>query len=153
MSIKFSDLPPKLRAMIEKCRHCGQEPCICKTALRDIAMGINPKGATSAKALTTPPDDMNKLERSYAAELERQRVAGAIKAFVAHPGSFKLGRKCFYHVDFLVIGAAGEVEYHETKGFMRDDAAVKLKVAARMFPWFVFKLVRRKKGAWLISRF
>jgi hypothetical protein len=30
--------------------------------------------------------------------------------------------------------ANGELELHETKGFMRDDAAVKLKVAAGMYP-------------------
>jgi len=37
---------------------------------------------------------------------------------------------------------------HEVKGFMRDDAAVKLKMAAAAFPWWQFKLIRRINGQW-----
>ena len=41
---------------------------------------------------------------------------------------------------------------HEVKGFMEDDAAVKLKVAAETFWWFQFKLVKKDRGnSWLIT--
>ena len=54
----------------------------------------------------------------------------------------------------MVLTADGVLEIHETKGFMQDDANVKLKVAACSFP-FVFRLVKRaaKKdgGDWLIK--
>jgi len=40
------------------------------------------------------------------------------------------------------------IELHETKGFMRDDAAVKLKVAADKFPEFLFVLVKKIKKQW-----
>lgn len=36
---------------------------------------------------------------------------------------------------------------YEVKGFMRDDAAVKLKVAASAWPWITFYLVTRKGRA------
>jgi hypothetical protein len=39
--------------------------------------------------------------------------------------------------------ADGSIELHEVKGFFEDDAKVKVKVAASMFP-FVFRLVRAK---------
>ena len=41
---------------------------------------------------------------------------------------------------------------YETKGFMRDDAGVKIKCAATMFPWIEFHLVTRKKGQWVIQK-
>jgi hypothetical protein len=39
----------------------------------------------------------------------------------------------------------------EVKGFMRDDAQVKLKVAARLFRRFDFVLVKKKGTGWDIS--
>lgn len=40
----------------------------------------------------------------------------------------------------------------ETKGFMRDDAAVKIKMAASVYPEFKFYLVTRNKGGeWCIQ--
>jgi len=44
-----------------------------------------------------------------------------------------------------------ECRAYEVKGFMRDDAAVKLKVAASLYPWIKFHLVTRKKGEWIIQ--
>jgi hypothetical protein len=54
-------------------------------------------------------------------------------------------------VDFAVMTASGVLEMHEVKGFMTEDANVKLKVAASQYP-FVFRLVRKAKGgAWSIT--
>jgi hypothetical protein len=39
----------------------------------------------------------------------------------------------------------------ETKGFRRDDAMVKLKVAARLFPCFQFVLATRVRGVWVCT--
>lgn len=39
------------------------------------------------------------------------------------------------------------VDFYEVKGFMRDDAAVKLKVAASQFTEYGFHLVKRDKSA------
>jgi len=45
----------------------------------------------------------------------------------------------------------GLLEMHEVKGFMQDDANVKLKVAASLYP-FVFKIIRKgKAGIWNIT--
>jgi len=43
----------------------------------------------------------------------------------------------------------GEVEFHETKGFMREAARVRLRVAAEMHP-FRFLLVKRAGGEWSV---
>ena len=59
----------------------------------------------------------------------------------------KLADNTFYTPDYMVLHP-GHIAFHEVKGFMRDDAAVKLKVAAEMFPEFCFVLVQRAGKEW-----
>jgi hypothetical protein len=42
------------------------------------------------------------------------------------------------------------LEFHETKGFWRDDALVKIRAAAEQYPWFRFLAFRKlpKGGGW-----
>lgn len=95
--------------------------------------------------------DMNKLERRYAEHLERMRMAGKILHWKAHPGSLKLGPNLHYRPDFFVVALDGTLEVHETKGYMRDDAQVKIRAAAEIFPWLTFRLVYFKIGRWDIT--
>jgi hypothetical protein len=88
---------------------------------------------------------MNQLEFRYALELEARKQAGAISDYRYEPMRLILAKRTSYLPDFLVLTADGEVEFHEVKGFMRDDAHVKLKVAAATFPFFRFWLVRAGK--------
>ena len=98
------------------------------------------------------PSGMNKLEARYAQHLDLLQRAGQVAAWRFEVVTLKLAVDVRYTPDFLVILPGGELELHETKGFLRDDARVKLRVAARMFPWFVFRLVRwGKAGAWEIE--
>lgn len=90
---------------------------------------------------------MNKTEAAYADLLEARRAGGDVLWWSFESIALRLADKTFYHPDFLVMAADGGLEVHETKGFMRDDANVKLKVAAATFP-FRFVLVRRVKGRW-----
>lgn len=123
MRVKMQDLPPAIQAQVRE---------------------------QLAKPAALPNDGMNKLERAYMQHLAYRVQQGEIRAAVFGVIKLQLAPRTWYSPDFLVIGNEC-VELHETKGFMRDDAAVKLKVAARMFPWFVFKLVRRIKGKWDIE--
>jgi len=65
--------------------------------------------------------------------------------------TLKLGDDCRYTADFLVLNQEGKLEAHEVKGFMRDDALVKLKVAARMYRFINFFLVKKTKTEWKIE--
>jgi len=95
--------------------------------------------------------EMNKTEAEYNAHLEALKAAGDIVWFKFEAVKLRLADKTFLTVDFAVMASSGELEMHEVKGFMEDDANVKLKVAAAMYP-FVFKLVRKaKEGRWDIS--
>lgn len=90
-----------------------------------------------------PPDlfrGMNKLEASFAMSLEAQKRAGKIVLWRYERVTLKLGDDLRYTPDFYVLELDGSVSLIEVKGFMREDALVKLKAAATAFPEFRFYL-------------
>ena len=93
-------------------------------------------------------DGLNKTERAFF-EYLKERCHGEGNTF-AHPVTLRLANGLTYTPDFMVtlpLPAGGAViTFYEVKGFMRDDAAVKLKVAASFCRWAQFYLVRRKRG-------
>ena len=86
---------------------------------------------------------MNKTERAFALGLEAERRAGRIVVWRFEAITLKLAFDTRYTPDFYVLYPSGNAVFYETKGFMRDDANVKLKVAARQFPEFCFVLVQK----------
>lgn len=94
-----------------------------------------------------PVGAMNKTEQAYAAHLELLKRTGDIRAFWFEGLKLRLADKTFYSPDFLVLGRNNEVECHEVKGFLMDDANVKIKVAAAQYP-FRFRLVRKRGSIW-----
>lgn len=99
---------------------------------------------------------MNKTEQSYANQLELLKNTGVILWYKFEGIKFRLADNTFYTPDFSVMNANGEMEIHEVKGFWQDDARVKIKVAADMYP-FKFKAVTAKTkkngGGWAIEEF
>lgn len=93
---------------------------------------------------------MNKLETKYAAHLELRKTAGEIHEYRFEPMKLRLAPKTYFDIDFLVVqcyqGFGGDdvfdVELHEVKGHWEDDARVKMKVAAALFPWWKFRGVQ-----------
>jgi hypothetical protein len=111
---------------------------------------------TDAKpAVATPPHEtrMNKLEGRYALWLRMRRDRGEIESFEFEPLKLRLAEKTFYTPDFLVQLKNGELECHEVKGFLRDDAAVKIKVAAARFPFRFLMIFEDKRGGWRIVEY
>ena len=90
------------------------------------------------------PGEMNGLERSFAAHLELRKASGEIADWRFEEIKLRLAKLCYITVDFAVMLHDGSVEFFETKGFLRDDANVKLKVVAEHFWWFRFYLVKAK---------
>jgi hypothetical protein len=97
-----------------------------------------------------PAGKMNGTEAKYAQHLSDLRMAGEILWYGFEAVKLRLADNTFYTPDFAVMAKDGVIEMHEVKGFMRDDAAVKIKVAASAFP-FRFKLVRLNRGEFSIS--
>jgi hypothetical protein len=92
---------------------------------------------------------MNKTEALFFAHLKATHPGAWIER---EPMALKLGNGVRYNPDFMVADPAGSsrLTAYEVKGHMRDDAAVKLKVAARLFPFIRFVLVwrDRRAGTW-----
>lgn len=95
---------------------------------------------------------MNKTERAYALHLERLKANGLIRRWYFEAIRFVLAPGTTYTPDFAVIGADGELYFVEVKGFWREDAKVKIKVAAGLFP-FRFKAVQKKKSEFIEQDF
>jgi hypothetical protein len=94
------------------------------------------------------PGEMNGTERKMAEYLEAMKHRGEIVDYWFEAITFKLAKDTRYTPDFAVMLASGEMQFWEVKGFWHDDARVKIKVAAAMFP-FVFigcRLVPQKRG-------
>ena len=94
----------------------------------------------------TPPTAMNKLEAAYAVELEILKRSGEIMDWRFEALKLRLGERCWYTPDFLVLLHDGQVELHEVKGFWRDDARVKIQAAASQYPCLLFRSVERPRG-------
>ena len=106
-------------------------------------------------AKATLPDlfaGMNGTEKLYATWLEARKRSGDISDWMYERVTFKLGDDLRYTPDFFVLLPNGEVEIHEVKGgFIRDDARVKLRAAATMFP-FMFRLAQYKNKCWSVTQ-
>ncbi len=115
-----------------------------------------PQPETKANQLAKGVDaksKMNGLETKYAQLLQVEQFKGNVLWWKHHPFNLRLsGMKCFYAIDFCVIRSNLQVEFVETKGFMRDDAFVKFKVASEQFPHFIFTLVTLKDGEFVYRR-
>lgn len=96
--------------------------------------------------------EMNKTEARYSQHLEQLKMMGDVLWFKFDCINLRLADKTFYKPDFLVMFTDGRLEIHEVKGHWEDDAKVKIKVAASIFP-FIFKAVYWQKGCWVYQDF
>ena len=100
--------------------------------------------------------EMNKTEAEYNAHLEALKTAGDIVWFKFEGMKFRLADNTFYTPDFAVMLADGQIQAHEVKGHWEDDARVKIKVAASLYPiQFIAVQKRAKKdgGGWATEEF
>jgi hypothetical protein len=123
-----------------------------------ITHAYNPKGSKAASA-SSPYK--SKWEAAYASKLELEKRAGLIKAYWYEPFSLWLPGKVRYKPDFLVqysdsnMIACGNDHYRqppleliEVKGWSKNrrDGMTRLKIAAALFPCFVWRMVYRTEG-------
>lgn len=104
-----------------------------------------------ASRLRQDTKGLNKTEAEFLAYLEGRYVGRVIHA---QSITLTLANGVRYTPDFFCgqLGPANKPIFWETKGFMRDDASVKIKVAARVHEWAAFYLVtkipKKKGGGW-----
>lgn len=97
---------------------------------------------------------LNKTEAAYAQELEARKIAGEVVWYKFEGLKLRLADNTFYTPDFAVMLADCSLECHEVKGsltYIQDDAMVKIKVAADMYPFrfiLIAPLPKKKGGGW-----
>lgn len=101
---------------------------------------------------TFKPPSMNKLELKYSTMLQQLKLVGDIEDWRFGELRFMLGEGAWYKPDFLIV-TKHRFEIHETKGFWREAARVRIRAAAHMFPWFRFKAVQFKNNVWEYEEF
>ena len=92
-------------------------------------------------------DRMNKTEARYAHELELLQRAGVVLWWAFGSMKIRLANRTWYTPDFAILDSVG-LRFVEIKGFLRDDAAVKFKVARETYQQFKFTMLRWVNGAW-----
>lgn len=93
---------------------------------------------------------MNKTEKRRALELDAMKARGEICEWWYEAVTFKLAHDTRYTPDFLVQEMDGSLRLEEVKGgFFRDDAKVKAKVCASLFPFPLVVLQQKsKRSGW-----
>lgn len=92
---------------------------------------------------------MNDTEKRYAAMLELKQKAGEVLWYKFEGLKLRLADNTFYSPDFFVMTADFELQVHEVKGsaaIFEDDAKVKVKVAAEMYPFKFFVAFSKPKN-------
>lgn len=97
------------------------------------------------------------IEKKMASELELLKRTGAIRGFDSQSQRLRLADKTWYLADFVVYYNDGTIEFREVKGSWKmphqDDSRVKIKVAAEMFPFYLFSAwVPKRGGGWDVER-
>jgi hypothetical protein len=109
--------------------------------------------ATRATGRIRQPKGMNRTETRYSDYLELLKRAGEIAWYRFEGVTLKLADDTRYTPDFFVMTATGAFQAHEVKGFWRDDAKVKLKIAADLYPLEFVAVFAEKGGTWRYERF
>lgn len=94
---------------------------------------------------TTDEEKLNKTERAYLGYL--RRLEGIVWIGIQNI-TLKLADDCRFTPDFATLNDKGELTLVDVKGFQREDALIKAKVAARQFPWARFVIVKRDGSGW-----
>lgn len=108
-----------------------------------------------------PQVGMNKTEAIRFNELDLLLKAGEIAEFRFEGMKLRLADGAYYKPDFYYIDNDGQIHFDEIKGFWREAARVRIKVAADRFPHFRFAAFTRRtwkeervRGpGWKIERF
>lgn len=94
----------------------------------------------------------NSTEADYAQLLELRRRAGELVWWAYEGIKFRLADGAWYTVDFVVMLPDGTIQCHEVKGFWREAAKVRIRVASSVFP-FEFLAVKKTKKGWETEEF
>ncbi len=128
-----------------------------KTPASNTLVLLSPLSPAEGQILSTAKgrirvEGMNKTETRYCNHLEGLKRIGQVLWYRFEGVKLRLAKNTTYSPDFFVMLSDGSLECHEVKGHWEDDARVKIKVAAEMFP-FRFIAAQPAATGWKIEVF
>jgi hypothetical protein len=102
------------------------------------------------------PRGMNKLENLFAETLRERQDRGELVWYQFEAIRFRLADGAYYKPDWAAVTNQGNLLLYECKGFWREAARVRIKVAADRHPFHfcaVRKLKVREGGGWSYESF
>ncbi len=153
MSISLESLPPALRA--QAMRTMAQEDLLRNAAQRAAAVKLKGEGEPLrfAPSKIVKSKAMNKTEKEFADYMKHLGLPCEWE-----PITLRLGADLRYTPDFAVSVKHDvspnfcETTFYEVKGFWRDDARAKIKMAAAKYHQFRFVAVQKNSkkegGGW-----
>jgi hypothetical protein len=153
------DMPVGMQGLLSKQeaeRALNGQTAAAAPAYTQVPKYLQPKAPGKAGGgrhqVQRAPGEMNKTEKSYAEQLEALRTAGVVAWWGFEKVKLRLAPKTHLTMDFVVVLASGAIEAVDVKGrkgdryWAEEDAKVKLKVAATMFPWLRFYVAWPAQG-------
>lgn len=142
MKFALSDLSKAHQAQVSAQLHGVPHPRTVKIEVAETT--------PAKKRLRQKSGGLNKTEAAFLEYLKRTYPHNEV---FAQKVTLLIANGVRFTPDFIMPSLeTGQVFAFETKGFMRDDAAVKIKVAASVYPWIKFFLVSKAKGGtWSIQ--
>lgn len=161
-AIKWEDLPEHVRKMNP---HLAPEGGPVLASVADTGFKMTPalKAAVEEKPAREPKKERargpngekyrSELEREFHEWLKGPGKNAYASGYVEHePTRLKLAERSHYTPDFVTADGFGRLYAWEAKGFWREAARVRIKVAARLFWWMEFIAVQKRKkkdgGGW-----
>lgn len=104
-----------------------------------------------AASRQTPRNQPNRLEQDFLNYIRNQPGVVSVRF---NSITLVLANNVRYTPDVWVVMENGEAVFYEIKGFMRDDARIKLSVAAQQYQEFQFVLVTRQRvrDPWVFTK-
>jgi len=110
---------------------------------------VGGKRLAEAEKARKSQDAMNKTESLYTIELDWQKREGKIERWAFQALKFRLADRTWFTPDFIVWLEGGRLRIVEIKGgYVREDSAVKFKVARDLYPEFEWVCLQRTKAGW-----
>lgn len=86
------------------------------------------------------------LEERYADFLAARKAYGEVRSWKYESHKLALGGGAWFTPDFVVVTLTGMVEIHECKGYWRDAAKLRMKIAAEKYDEFAWYVVYDHNG-------
>ena len=128
--------------LIDGVAYSPKHPKVLKQGVRVPVTQFKP----APEYILSPEEALNETEKRY---LKMLRERFPFQPIMIQAITLRLAHNCRYTPDFSYCLPTGALVFVETKGaFVREDAIVKLKTAAAMFPQFTFIKAQYKNGKW-----